>query len=65
MVDAGYDVRLVMNASGNYFEMFLHASIANLTQAGVIVSNWLSIACELQQDWAIERTAKGLPEIYQ
>ncbi|MBM0745205.1 isochorismatase family protein (plasmid) [Phormidium sp. CLA17] len=65
MAAEGYDVRLVMDASGNYSEMVLHASIANLTQAGVKVSNWLSVACELQQDWAIERTAKGLLEIYQ
>ena len=65
MAAEGYDVRLVMDASGNYSEMVLHASIANLTQSGVKVSNWLSVACELQEDWAREREAKGLLEIYQ
>jgi hypothetical protein len=60
----GYDVRLVMDASGNYSNQVLAASTANLTQYGVKVTNWLSVACELQQDWAIEKTAQGLLEIY-
>lgn len=29
-------------------------------QAGVKVTNWLSVACELPQDWAREREATGL-----
>ncbi len=65
LASEGYDVRLVIDACGNYSNMVLHASIANLTQAGVKVTNWLSVACELQQDWAREREAKGLLEIYQ
>ena len=65
MASEGYDVRLVMDASGNYSDIVLHSSIANLTQSGVKVTNWLSVACELQEDWAREREAKGLLEIYQ
>lgn len=64
MASEGYDVRLVIDASGNYSNIVLHSSIANLTQHGVKVTNWLSVACELQQDWAIEHTAKGLLAIY-
>lgn len=65
MAGEGYDVRLVMDASGNYSDMVLHAAIANLTQHGVKVSNWLSIACELLQDWADAPKAEGLLKIYQ
>lgn len=64
MASAGYDVRLVMDASGNYSPMVLHAAIANLTQHGVKVTNWLSVACELLQDWADEEKAAGLTKIY-
>jgi nicotinamidase-related amidase len=64
MAGEGYDVRLVMDASGNYSDMVLQGSIANLTQHGVKVSNWLSIACELLQDWADKPMADGLLEIY-
>lgn len=64
MVGEGYDVRLVMDASGNASEMVLQGSIANLTQHGVKVTNWLSVACELLQDWANEEKAKQLQAIY-
>lgn len=64
MVGEGYDVRLVMDASGNYSNMVMHAAVANLTQHGVKVSNWLSVACELLQDWADAPKAQGLLDIY-
>lgn len=65
MAGLGYDVRLVMDASGNYSNMVLYAAIANLTQHGVKVTNWLSVACELLQDWADAPKAQALLEIYQ
>jgi nicotinamidase-related amidase len=64
MAAEGYDVRLIIDASGNYSEMAMHGAIANLTQHGVKVSNWLSIACELLQDWADEEKAAKLLAIY-
>lgn len=64
MAALGYDVRLVMDASGNDTPMVLPGSVANLTQHGVKVTNWLSIACELLQDWADEDKAKQLQAIY-
>lgn len=64
MAKEGYDVRLIMDASGNDSQTALWSAIANLTQHGVKVQGWIAIACELQHDWAIERTAKGLSEIY-
>ena len=64
MAREGYDVRLVIDASGNDSTVVQHASIANLTQFGVQVQGWIAVACELQHDWAIERTAKGLQQIF-
>lgn len=64
MAGEGYDVRLVMDASGNYSNVVMHGSIANLTQHGVKITNWLSVACELLQDWADKPKAEGLLEIY-
>ena len=64
MAGQGYDMRLVMDASGNHSEMALHGAIANLTQHGVKVTNWLSVACELLQDWANQENAAKLLAIY-
>jgi len=64
MAGEGYDMRLVMDASGNASPMVMHASIANLTQHGVKVTNWLSVACELLQDWADQDKAAQLLAIY-
>ena len=57
-------MRLVMDALGTDSPMVLQATIANLTQRGVHVQGWIHTACELQGDWAIEDTAKGLTRIY-
>jgi nicotinamidase-related amidase len=64
MAAEGYDVRLVMDASGNDSTMVMHAAIANLTRHGVKVTNWLSVACELLADWAQPELAAGLLDIY-
>lgn len=64
MAGEGYDVRLVMDASGNHSTMALHGAIANLSQHGVKVSNCLAVACELLGDWADETKAAKLLEIY-
>jgi nicotinamidase-related amidase len=64
MAAEGYDVRLVMDASGNLSEMVMHATIANLVQHGVKPTNWLSVACELLADWAQPKKAQALLEIY-
>ncbi len=64
MAAEGYDVRLVMDASGTDSPMVLHATIANLAQHGVHTQGWINTACELQADWANAETAKGLIEIY-
>ena len=64
MSSEGYDVRVIMDASGNDSAVIQHCAIADLTQHGVKVQGWISIACELQADWATERTAGGLQKIF-
>ena len=60
---AGYDVRLVMDASGNLNPMVLQTTIASLTQAGVVCTNWLSVIAELLADWTNPQ-AQGVLDIY-
>ena len=60
---AGYDVRLVMDASGNLNPMVLQTTIASLTQAGVVCTNWLSVVAELLGDWTNPQ-AQGVLDIY-
>ena len=60
---AGYDVRLVMDASGNLNPMVLQTTIASLTQAGVVCTNWLSVLAELLDDWT-NPEAEGVLDIY-
>ena len=60
---AGYDVRLVMDASGNLNPMVLQTTIASLTQAGVVCTNWLSVIAELLGDWT-NPEAEGVLDIY-
>ena len=60
---AGYYSYLVMDASGNVTPMAMQSSLANLTQAGVKVVNWLTVCTELLADWTNPQ-AKGVLEIY-
>ena len=60
---AGYDVRLVMDASGNLNPMVLQTTIASLSQAGVVCTNWLSVIAELLGDWT-NPEAEGVLDIY-
>lgn len=60
---AGYYSYLVMDASGNLDTISMQCSLANLTQAGVKVTNWLTIATELLGDWQHPQ-AQGILDIY-
>ena len=62
---AGYDTRLVMDASGLVDEYVRDIVLHNLTQAGVRPINWLSVATELMGDWAAdEKKSQGVLDIY-
>lgn len=64
-VQAGYDVYAVIDASGSFNPQAETAAIARMTQAGVKLANWSSVAAELQHDWALpvsEQVGKALAE---
>ena len=46
--EAGYDVFVVVDASGTFNRDVRDAALLRMTQAGVQTMNWFSIACELQ-----------------
>ncbi len=51
-VQAGYDVYAVIDASGTWGAQAELASITRMTQAGVKMTNWVSVAVELLRDWS-------------
>lgn len=52
-VAAGYDVYAVVDASGSFNPQTELAAMMRMTQAGVKVTGWTSVAAELQRDWAL------------
>lgn len=60
MVLDGYDVHGVIDASGSESPMARDAAVATLSQAGVKVRTWFSVAAELIADWRRDE-ANGWP----
>lgn len=52
-VQAGYDVYAVVDASGSFNPQTEMAAMLRMSQAGVKVVGWSSVAAELQRDWAL------------
>jgi nicotinamidase-related amidase len=52
-VEAGYDVYAVVDASGSFNPQTEQAALMRMTQAGVKVTGWTSVAAELQRDWSL------------
>ncbi|TVQ32778.1 MAG: isochorismatase family protein [Phycisphaeraceae bacterium] len=50
-LDAGYEVYVVVDASGTMNPNVQTAAIMRMADAGAIVGNWFAIACELLWDW--------------
>ena len=59
----GYDVYPVVDAIGGTSEEAHRAGIERVVQAGGQPISWVSLACELQRDWAREDTVAGVVEI--
>jgi len=55
-LDAGYEVYVVVDASGSMSPEVQHASTLRMSSAGAIIGTWFGIACELLYDW---RTPAG------
>lgn len=59
----GYDVYAVIDASGTWDKTVELCAMLRMQQAGVIISNWVSIAAELQKDWTAP-SAKDYADIF-
>ena len=47
----GYQVFVVVDASGTFNQSVRDAALMRMTQAGAVMTNWFAVACELQRDW--------------
>lgn len=50
-LDAGYEVYVVVDASGTMSADVQQAAIIRMAEAGAVIGNWFAIACELLDDW--------------
>jgi len=50
-LEAGYEVFVVVDASGTFNPMVRDAAITRMAHAGAQIMNWFSVACELHRDW--------------
>jgi nicotinamidase-related amidase len=50
-LEEGFDVFVVVDASGTFNEVVRDAAITRMAQAGAQIVNWFSVACELHRDW--------------
>lgn len=64
VLKAGYEVYIVVDVSGSDTALSETAAMMRLTQAGAVMTNWVSLASELLDDWA---NAEGpqIGELYQ
>lgn len=62
-VAAGYDVYAVIDASGTWSPTAELTSILRMTQAGVIVTNWIAVAAELKHDEE-QKTAPAMNQVF-
>lgn len=50
-LDAGYEVYVVVDASGSMSDATQHASLLRMQEAGAILGTWFALSCELLEDW--------------
>jgi nicotinamidase-related amidase len=59
----GYEIYPVVDAIGGTSVEAHRAGLERVTRAGGQPTSWVSLACELQRDWAREETVAGIVEI--
>ncbi|HEV2923787.1 MAG TPA: hydrolase [Solirubrobacteraceae bacterium] len=59
----GYEIYPVVDAIGGTSLESHRAGLERVTEAGGQPISWVSLACELQRDWAREETVQGIVEI--
>ena len=60
----GYEVYIVTDASGGVTEEAHDMAVRRMVQAGCVPMTWMAVSGELQRDWAREKTAANLSEVY-
>ncbi|MFE7313329.1 hydrolase [Streptomyces sp. NPDC057555] len=63
MIDQGYEVYVVTDASGGVSPQAHEHAIQRMTQAGAVPVTWLQVLLELQRDWARTETYGAVTEI--
>ena len=58
-LQAGYEVFVVVDASGSVSEQVANAALARMANAGVQLMSWFSVAGELQRDWRNDAVGFG------
>ncbi len=61
----GYSVYVVVDASGTMNTAVRDAALIRMANAGAILTNWFSLAAELQRDWRLHDEGKGLKKLLQ
>ena len=59
----GYEVFPVVDAIGGTSVEAHRAGLERVVQAGGVPISWVSLACELQRDWARQDTVAAIIEI--
>ena len=49
----GFRTYAVVDASGTWTSLIENAALHRMSQAGVVTTNWVAVAAELQRDWAL------------
>jgi nicotinamidase-related amidase len=62
-VREGYEIYPVVDAIGGTSVDAHRAGLERVTRAGGQPISWVSLACELQRDWAREQTVQGVVDI--
>lgn len=50
-LDAGYEVYVVVDASGSMSDATQQAALMRMQDAGAIIGTWFALSCELLEDW--------------
>lgn len=50
-LEAGYEVFVVVDASGTFNKTVRDAALTRMSLAGAQMMNWFGVACELHRDW--------------
>jgi hypothetical protein len=63
LIEQGYDVWVVTDASGTFALHTREAAQKRMAQAGVQLVNWAAVGAELQRDW--RRDIEGFGKIWE